>query len=86
VGAIQVKNVPADLHRRLRERAAAEGASLGQYILATLERDLATPGTREWLERVRQDPATPVTGEQIAESLRRARDERDEQLLRAVRH
>ena len=52
MSAIQVKDVPAELHERLRARALSERRSLSDYVLYVLERDLATPTTREWLERL----------------------------------
>ena len=34
--SVQIKNVPPDVHRILRERAAASGQSLQEYLLAQL--------------------------------------------------
>ena len=33
---IQIRNVPDDLHRRLKSRAALEGMSLSDYLLGDL--------------------------------------------------
>ena len=49
---IQIRNVPEDLHRRLKARAAAEGVSLSDLALAELRRSLDRPTRRELLERV----------------------------------
>jgi len=85
MSAIQIKNVPPDLHERLRERARREGRNLSEYALAVLERDLATPTTREWLERLRQDePVRGITSEDIVSLIHEGRAERDEQILRAL--
>jgi antitoxin FitA len=85
MSAIQVKNVPADLHERLRERAQAEGRSLSDYVLYVLERDLALPTTREWLKELkRSDPVTNVSREDILEALHQGREERDEQIRAAL--
>jgi plasmid stability protein len=85
VSAIQIKNVPTDLHERLRERARRDGRSLSEYALAVLERDLSTPTTREWLERLRQDePLEGIGSEEIADLIQRGRAERDEQILHAL--
>ncbi len=85
MSAIQIKNVPAELHERLRERARREGRNLSEYVLDALERDLAVPTTREWLERLREDePVTGVTSEEIVSSIHEGRAERDEQILRAL--
>jgi plasmid stability protein len=84
VSAIQVKNVPELLHRRLRERAQNEGRSLSEYILEILERDLATPSTREWLSRLKEDPAVDIEPGEIARLIQEGRAERDEQILSAI--
>jgi len=56
VSAIQVKNVPDDLHDALRERAAAEGKTIGEVILESLRRDLQRQTMRAWLDRVAAIP------------------------------
>lgn len=65
---VQIRNVPDDLHRKLKARAATEGMSLSDYLLAEM-RTLATqPTWREFLERlharmpvrVRQSPASVI--------------------------
>jgi hypothetical protein len=85
MGAIQIKNVPPELHERLRERARSEGRNLSEYTLGVLERDLALPTTREWLERLREDePVHGITSQEIVDSIREGRAERDEQILRAL--
>jgi plasmid stability protein len=85
MSAIQVKNVPDELHARLRVRARAEGRSIGDYVLYVLERDLALPTTREWLERLKEDePVTGVSSEDILTALYEGRAERDAQIQRAI--
>jgi plasmid stability protein len=85
VSAIQIKNVPPELHERLRERARREGRNLSEYTLDVLERDLALPTTREWLERLREDEPVPdITSEEIVSLIHEGRAERDEQILRAI--
>ena len=34
---LQVRNVPAELHRALEAKAAMEGSSLSEFVLAELE-------------------------------------------------
>ncbi len=85
MSAIQVKNVPDELHERLRARARAEGRSMSDYVLYLLERDLALPTMREWLERLKEDePVTGVTSEDILTALHEGRAERDAQIQRAI--
>jgi hypothetical protein len=83
MGAIQVKNVPGDLHERLRERAEGEGMTIGSYVLRVIERDLALPSRREWFERLHA--REPVEGIDTAALIREGRREREEQLDRALR-
>jgi plasmid stability protein len=85
VSAIQIKNVPPALHERLRERARREGRNLSEYALDVLERDLAVPTTREWLDRLKQDePVQGIASEEIVSLIHEGRAERDEQILRAL--
>jgi plasmid stability protein len=87
MGAIQVKEVPLELHERLRARARAEGRSLSDYVLYVLERDLAMPTMREWLAQVKRgQPVTGVSREDILESIQQGREERDERITGAVSH
>ena len=73
VPAIQVRDVPPDLHRRLRQRAAAQRLTLSTYVLRLLERDVGRPSTREWL--------ADVTG-----ALEGSRADRDSRARRVLRH
>jgi plasmid stability protein len=55
---IQIRNVPDDLHRELKARAAQNGQTLSDYLLGEL-RTLATrPTMQEWLARTAR--LTPV--------------------------
>lgn len=48
---IQVKNVPAEVHAVLRDRAAANHQSLQEFILATLIEVATTPTDKEIFEK-----------------------------------
>jgi antitoxin FitA len=61
---IQIRDVPEEVHSTLKARAAREGMSLSDYIKRELERTIARPTMREWLERVRL--AKPVTTKRSA--------------------
>ena len=50
---IQVRNVPDDVHRKLKARAAVEGMSLSAYALRELESGLERPTTAELMQRLR---------------------------------
>ena len=84
MSAIQVKNVPLDLHEAIRRRAAQHGMTIGGYLLMLAERDLERPSRDEWFEKVARRES--VRGLDIAASIRAARAEREEDLLRALGH
>ena len=50
---IQIRNVPDDLHRRLKARAALEGMSLSDYLLREVAGAAERPTLRELRERLR---------------------------------
>jgi antitoxin FitA len=85
MSAIQIKHVPDELHRRLRDRARRHGVTLSRYALEVLERDLKVPSTEEWLGRLAHDePTAGISSEEIVGLIREGRAERDEQILRAL--
>jgi len=53
---IQLRNVPDDLHRRLKARSAMAGLSLSDYLIREVRRIADQPSMEEWLERVRRLP------------------------------
>jgi antitoxin FitA len=84
MGAIQVKDVPEELHAALRRRATQEGMSLADYVLDLIRRDLGLPSRREWFERLAtREPVNLRPGE-AAEALHAARAEREAQLAAAL--
>ena len=50
---IQIRNVPPQLHRRLKARAAEEGLTLSEYMLRRAERDAKVPTLEEAVRRIR---------------------------------
>ena len=58
VSALQVKNVPEELHDELRRRAAETGKTVGEIVLDAIRRELRTETVREWAERVSNIPLT----------------------------
>jgi antitoxin FitA len=73
--SIQIKNVPDDVHRVLRRRAAEAGMSLQEYLLANLTEQARQPTLEEIFRRI-EDEATGGTGD-IDEIVRIIREERD---------
>jgi plasmid stability protein len=53
---VQIRNVPAAFHRRLRARAAMEGISMSDYILREVSKALDRPTRQEVLDRLRARP------------------------------
>ena len=84
VPAIQVRDVPPDLHRRLRERAAEERVTLSTYVLRLLERDVGRPSTREWLATLTD--REPVREVDVTGAVEGSRADRDSRARRVLRH
>ncbi|MFT4100902.1 MAG: hypothetical protein QM674_07665 [Burkholderiaceae bacterium] len=72
---IQIRNVPADFHRRLKARAAIEGMSMSDYVLRELGKALAQPTRDEVLARLREQPVRRLS-RSAADVLRVERDGR----------
>jgi hypothetical protein len=71
---IQIRNVPDELHRSLKERAAREGTTLSDLILSELPRLARRPSPDELLERIQS--RAPVGGPPAAELVGAERAER----------
>jgi antitoxin FitA len=72
---IQIRNVPNDLHRLLKSRAALAGMSLSDYLLDELRRMAERPTLAELKERLERRPRTILPIEP-AEVVRAERDRR----------
>lgn len=72
---IQLRNVPDNLHRRLKSRAALEGLSLSAYLLREMGHVAERPTMKEIAERLANLP--PVKYKRSpAEIIREERDSR----------
>ena len=71
---IQIRNVPDDLHRALKVRAAREGRTLSELILSDLPRLADRPSPEEVLTRIRS--RSPVGGAPAAELIAAEREQR----------
>lgn len=49
---VQIRNVPSDLHRELKARAALEGMSLSDYLLREMRQALDRPTLTEIQRRL----------------------------------
>jgi antitoxin FitA len=71
---IQVRNVPDELHRALKARAAREGTTMSDLILSELPGLAYRPSGEELLARIRRRTAVP--GEPAAALIEAERAER----------
>jgi hypothetical protein len=65
VRTIQVRNVPDELHRALKERAARESTTMSDLIRAELPRLARKPSPEQLLDRISR--RTPVIGPPAAQ-------------------
>jgi plasmid stability protein len=72
---IQIRNVPDDLHRRLKARAAMAGMSLSDFLLVEIRETAALPTPGEMKARLQtREPTRPSIP--VAEAVRAERDAR----------
>lgn len=70
---LQIRNVPDELHRALKVRAALEGKSMSELLLEQLRATLALPSEQE-LRRRLSDAEPFDMGESSAALIRGERD------------
>ena len=73
---IQIRNVPDDLHRTLKVRAAKMGMTLSDYLLSEIEQVAEKPTLQEWLEMVKHHERVGLD-EPPEVTIRRMRDADD---------
>ena len=75
---IQVRNVPARLHRELVKRARRRGVTLTRYIQDILEREVARPPADEVFERIEASAAVRLdrSASELIREERAAREDR----------
>ena len=78
---VLVRNVPEDVHRKLTERARANGTSLQSYLSAELARLAETPTLDQIIDRIERDSGGRVGFAQAVADLDETRAERDQVLL-----
>lgn len=73
---IQIRNVPDELHRTLKVRAAKAGMTLSDYLLSEIEQVAEKPTLTEMMERLRS--REPVELDEPPDvTIRRLRDADD---------
>jgi plasmid stability protein len=71
--AIQIRDVPDDVHAVLRVRAARAGMSMSEYLRSELISMAAKPTVDEWLARLASRPPTGVSTQDIVDVIREMR-------------
>jgi plasmid stability protein len=72
---VQIRNMPDDLHRKMKARAAAAGMSLSDYLLNEVRMAAERPTMEEFKARLARLP--PVTlSESVEDAVRAERDSR----------
>ena len=66
---LQVKNLEAEVHDELRQRAADEGTTISDYVLDLIRRDLRRPSRRTWLDTVSHLPRREFSRDEITDAV-----------------
>ncbi len=72
---IQIRNVPDELHRKLKSRAALAGMSLSEYLLSQIRQVAEQPTLEEMRARLESRPESTLSVS-VADVIREERDRR----------
>ncbi len=73
---VQIRNVPDEVHRELKVRAAAAGQSLSDYLLEHAVQVASRPTVAEVLQRAgRRSGGTRLSTEEIVAAIKAGRGE-----------
>ena len=72
---IQIRNVPDELHREAKVRAARAGMTLSDYLLREIRRALEVPDIEELMARIRAQEPVHLT-ESVVDIIREEREAR----------
>lgn len=72
---VQIRNVPDDIHRTIKARAAKAGKSLSDYLLEQIKREAEAPTIEELMERL-ASRAPVKLGRSSAAIIREEREKR----------
>ena len=73
---IQIRNVPAKVHRILKARAALAGMSLSDYVLADLKESVELPTQEEWFAQLAKREPVDLPAGSVAAALEEGRARR----------
>lgn len=76
--SIQIKDVPEDVHRTIRSRAATAGQSMQEYLRAKLVSEARQPTAAEIFGQIEKDHAgsDDLTADEVVAGIRSERDAR----------
>ena len=71
---VQVREIPAPIHQALKDRAAAEGLSMSDFIRRLIDRELARPAWADIEARLAEAPeiGSPLSSAELVRSVRDA--------------
>lgn len=81
---VQIRDVPEDVHRTLKARAARRGTSLSEYLRTELQRVAETMTPEELLAHLRSLPPAQIGRTSAADVIREQREERERDLVDRV--
>ncbi len=71
---IQIRNVPEEVHRALKERAARDGTTMSELLMRELPRIAAQPTPEQLFRRLeRREPVAGAAGSDLVRADRDAR-------------
>ncbi len=80
--ALQIRDVPDEVHQTLAKRARARGQSLQAFLLSLIEDEARRSANLALLDRyAERDDGSRLSAKEAAVALDQARTERDAQLL-----
>lgn len=83
---LQVRNLPDDVHAKLKERAALARMSLSDYVAAELAKHVEYRSNREIIEEFRRThPDLNLAGAEVVDDIHAMREERDLQIESATK-
>ena len=76
---LQVRNLPDDIHAKLKQRAKDAGLSLSDFVAQELAALVATKSNREVVEWAKSHRGS-LSSDDVVHAVRVGREERDEQI------
>ena len=69
MAALQVKNVPEELHDELRDEAASRGCSISDLVLLAIRKELRRPQMGKWVTEVSRMSRVDVSNKEILDAI-----------------